>query len=92
MVAVGARWPAAAWGCHSGGMASGPGGAPQTGWSAIRPVLVAFLLAADAFVVAVLAIAHPRGWLPPFIAFGAILAGLVGFEVWAIRHRGDDAR
>ncbi len=56
----------------------------------MRPVLVAFLLAALAFVVAVLAIAEPRGWLAPFIAFGSLLAGMVWFEVWAIRHRRDD--
>ncbi len=60
------------------------------GWAGMRPVLVAFLLAADAFVVAALAIAHPRGWLPPFISFGAILIGLVWFQLWAIRHRHDD--
>ena len=66
------------------------GRGPGTGWSAMRPVLVAFLLAADAFVVAALAIAHPRGWLPPFIAFGVVLVGLVWFEAWAIRHRRDD--
>jgi hypothetical protein len=58
----------------------------------MRPVLVAFLLAADAFVVAALVIAHPRGWLPPFIAFGALLVGLVWFEAWAVRHRHDDDR
>lgn len=62
----------------------------MTGWSAIRPVLSGFLLAADAFVVAALAIARPDGWVPPFIAFGSLLAGLVAFEVWAIRHRRDD--
>jgi hypothetical protein len=56
----------------------------------MRPVLVAFLLAADAFVVGALAIAHPGGWLPPFIAFGSILVGLIWFEGWAIRHRHDD--
>ena len=56
----------------------------------MRPVLVAFLLAADAFVVAVLAIAQPEGWLPPFIAFGSLLVGLIWFEAWAIRHRHDD--
>lgn len=66
------------------------GGSPDTGWSAIRPVLVAFLLAADAFAVATLAIVHPHGWLPPFIAFGSILVGLVWFQVWSIRHRHDD--
>ncbi len=56
----------------------------------MRPVLVAFLLAADAFVVVALAVSQRRGWLPPFIAFGSILAGLVWFEGWAIRHRHDD--
>jgi hypothetical protein len=68
---------------------AGPGG-PETGWSAIRPVLVAFLLVADAFAVGSLAIAHPQGWLPPFLAFGIVLFGLVWFQVWAIRHRHDD--
>lgn len=63
----------------------------MSGWSAIRPVLTGFLLAADAFVVAALLIARPDGWLPPFIAFGSLLAGLIGFEVWAVRHRHDDA-
>ena len=62
----------------------------MTGWSAIRPVLTGFLLAADAFVVAALALAHPAGWLPPFIAFGCLLIGLVAFEAWALRHRRDD--
>jgi len=56
----------------------------------MRPVLVGFLLAADAFVVGALGIARPGGWAPPFIAFGSILAGLVVFEVWALRHRHDD--
>jgi hypothetical protein len=67
-----------------------PGGEPETGWSAIRPVLVGFLLIADAFCVATLAIVHPDGWLPPFIAFGILLVGLIWFEVWAIGHRHDD--
>lgn len=71
-------------------MAQGPGGSPGTGWSAMRPVLVAFLLVADAFAVATLAIVRPRGWLPPFIAFGSVLVGLVWFQIWAIRHRHDD--
>ena len=62
----------------------------MTGWSAIRPVLTGFLLAADAFVVAALAIVRPGGWLPPFVAFGCLLVGLVVFEIWALRHRGDD--
>ncbi len=65
-------------------------GGGGTGWSAIRPVLVAFLLAADAFAVASLAIVHPHGWLLPFIAFGVVLVGLIWFELWAIGHRHDD--
>ena len=56
----------------------------------MRPVLIAFLLAADAFVVAALAVARPGGWLAPFIAFGSILLGLVWIEIWSIRHRRDD--
>jgi hypothetical protein len=56
----------------------------------MRPVLVAFLLAADAFVVAALAIARPHGWVAPLIAFGSILVGLVWFQAWTIRHRHDD--
>ncbi len=56
----------------------------------MRPVLVGFLLAADAFVVPVLAIARPGGWFPPFLAFGSILVGLIWFEAWAVRHRHDD--
>ena len=60
------------------------------GWSAMRPVLVGFLLVADAFAVLSLAIAHPRVWLPPFVGFGIVLAGLIWFEVWSIGHRHDD--
>jgi hypothetical protein len=56
----------------------------------MRPVLVALLLVVDAFAVASLAIAHPQGWLPPFIAFGSLLLGLIWFEGWALRHRHDD--
>jgi len=56
----------------------------------MRPVLVAFLLLVDAFAVAVLVVSQRRGWLPPFIAFGSLLLGLIWFEVWAIRHRHDD--
>ncbi len=56
----------------------------------MRPVFVAFLLAVDAFAVVTLAVAHPHGWLPPFIAFGSLLVGLIWFEGWAIRHRHDD--
>jgi hypothetical protein len=70
-------------------MASGSGGR-QTGWAAMRPVLVAFLLVADAIVVGALAFSQKKGWLPPFIAFGAILVGLVCFEAWAVAHRHDD--
>ena len=56
----------------------------------MRPVMVAFLLIADAFAVGSLAIARPAGWFPPFLAFGVVLVGLVWFEVWALRHRRDD--
>jgi hypothetical protein len=56
----------------------------------MRPVLVGFLLAADVFAVASLAIVHPGGWFPPCLAFGGLLIGLVWFEAWAIRHRRDD--
>ena len=56
----------------------------------MRPVMVAFLLVPDAFAVGSLAIARPAGWFPPFLAFGAVLVGLVWFEVWALRHRHDD--
>lgn len=71
-------------------MAQRRGGSPQTGWSAMRPVLVGLLLVADAFAVATLAIVRPSGWLAPFLTFGAVLVGLVWFEIWAIRHRRDD--
>jgi len=53
-------------------------------------VLVAFLLVADAVVVAALGFSQREGWLPPFIAFGAILVGLVWFEAWSVAHRHDD--
>ncbi|HYQ78222.1 MAG TPA: hypothetical protein VEP91_03835 [Solirubrobacterales bacterium] len=56
----------------------------------MRPVLVGFLIVADAFAVASLAIARPEGWLPPFLTFGFVLLGLIGFELWAIGHRRDD--
>lgn len=56
----------------------------------MRPVFVAFLLLVDAFAVVTLAVVHPKGWLPPFIAFGSLLAGLIWFQVWSIRHRHDD--
>jgi hypothetical protein len=66
------------------------GRTPGSGWAAMRPVLVGFLLAADVFVVAALAIARPEGWVAPLIAFGAILIGLIWFQTWTIRHRRDD--
>lgn len=56
----------------------------------MRPVLVALLLAVDAFAVASLAIARPDRWPAPFIAFGSLLLGLIWLEVWALRHRHDD--
>jgi hypothetical protein len=59
-------------------------------WAAIRPVLVGFLICVDAFTVGALGIGRPNGWVAPFIAFGLILVGLVGLEVWAVRHRHDE--
>ncbi len=56
----------------------------------MRPVLVALLLLVDAFAVAALAIVHPGGWFPPFLAFGSLLLGLIWFELWSLRHRHDD--
>jgi hypothetical protein len=56
----------------------------------MRPLLVGLLLLVDGFAVASLAIARPGGWVPPFLAFGSLLLGLVWFEAWAIRHRRDD--
>ena len=66
------------------------GGPPETGWAAIRPVLVAFLLVVDAFAVISLAVVRPDEWWAPFTAFGVVLVGLAWFEVWSIRHRHDD--
>ena len=66
------------------------GRTPGSGWAAMRPVLVGFLLAADVFVVAALAIARPEGWVAPLVAFGSILIGLIWFQIWTIRHRRDD--
>ncbi len=71
-------------------MASGSGGGRRIGWSEMRPVLVAFLLIADAGVVAALVLSQKRGWVVPFIAFGAILIGLIWLEGWSIAHRHDD--
>jgi hypothetical protein len=56
----------------------------------MRPVLVGFLLAADAFVVGTLGLLRPEEWFPPFLGFGIVLVGLVWFEAWAIRHQHDD--
>jgi hypothetical protein len=56
----------------------------------MRPVLVGFLLAADAFAVGSLVILRPDGWLPPFVGFGIVLVGLVWFQAWAVGHRHDD--
>ena len=61
-----------------------------SGWAGMRPLLVALLLLADALVVVVLALSQRRGWLPPLIAYGSLLVGLVWFEVWSWRHRHDD--
>jgi hypothetical protein len=47
------------------------------------------LLSVDAAVVAILALARPAGWVPPLIAFGAILVGLVALLRWSVQHRGD---
>jgi hypothetical protein len=68
---------------------SGRGG---DSWASMRPVLLGFALAADAFVVAALVIARPSGWVPPFAAFGILLLGFAALELWAIRHRRDDER
>ena len=58
-------------------------------WAQLRPILLGALLAADAFVVAALAIAHPPGFLAPLIAFGVVLIGLAAGLAWALAHRGD---
>jgi hypothetical protein len=68
------------------------GGSPRDGWPAMRPVLVGFLLAADAFVVGALVLLRPEEWFPPFLGFGIVLVGLVWFEAWSIGHRHDDER
>jgi hypothetical protein len=71
-------------------MAQRGGGAPETGWSAIRPVLVALMVVVDAFAVISLAVVRPDEWWAPFTAFGVVLVGMVWFLVWSIRHRHDD--
>jgi hypothetical protein len=64
----------------------------EPSWAALRPVLIAFLLVADAFTVLALGLARPSGWVPPFIAFGIALLGLIGLQGWALAHRHDDER
>lgn len=59
-------------------------------WAALRPVLLLSLTAANVFVLAALAITQRDGWLPPFIAFSCVFVGLIGWDVWALRHRYDD--
>jgi len=48
------------------------------------------MIGADAVAVASLAIARPEHWFAPFLGFGVVLIGLIGFEAWAIGHRHDD--
>jgi hypothetical protein len=64
----------------------------QTGWAALRPVLVGMLLVVDALVVLALVIGRHKGWLPPFIGFGMVLVGLIWLMGWSVRHRHDDDR
>ena len=71
-------------------VASSQGPEPSSGWAAMRPVLVGFLLLADAAAVVALVTARPRGWVAPLIAFGVLLVGLIWFWGWAMRHRRDD--
>jgi hypothetical protein len=71
-------------------VAVGRSGGPETGWSAMRPVLVAFLLVADAFAVGSLVIVRPEGWVALFLGFGVVLVGLIWFLGWSLEHRGDD--
>jgi hypothetical protein len=40
--------------------------------------------------VLALAIARPHGWVPPLVAFGIALLGLIGLQGWALAHRHDD--
>jgi hypothetical protein len=62
----------------------------EPAWAALRPVLIAFLLAADTATVVSLALVRPDGFVAPLIAFSLALAGLIGLEAWAIAHRHDD--
>jgi len=50
-------------------------------------VLVGFLLAADALVLASLALARPSGWVAPFVVFAIPFAGLVWYFAWAWPRR-----
>ena len=50
-------------------------------------MLVGFLLAADCFTVAALAIVRPHGWVAPLVPFSIALVGLVGLEAWSLAHR-----
>jgi hypothetical protein len=59
-------------------------------WASIRPVLLGFALAADAFVVGAPLISRPRDWVAPFAVFGMLLLGFAVLEAWALRHRQDD--
>jgi hypothetical protein len=61
----------------------------QLSWAELRPVLVGGLIAADSFVVVLLAIARPEDWWAPFTAFSMVLVGAVVLFVWSMRHRGD---
>lgn len=56
-------------------------------WSRLRLVLVGFLLAADALVLASLALARPSGWVAPFVVFAIPFAGLVWYFAWAWPRR-----
>jgi hypothetical protein len=64
----------------------------QPSWAGLRPVLIGFLLVANAFTVASLAILRPSGWVAPTLVFSITLAGLIGLEAWALAHRRDDDR
>lgn len=73
-------------------MAGGSRGTQEIGFAALRPVMVGLLLVVDAGVVLLLGLGRHKGWLPPFIAFGMVLLGLIWMMGWSIRHRHDDDR